>query len=49
MFVFDTDMGNGASNVETNKTRRTMRGHTHSLEMLDAIARDSKNSNKLPA
>lgn len=41
LFVFDTDMAHGASHVSTGKTRRTMRGHTHSLEMLDAMARDA--------
>lgn len=41
MFVFDTDMGHGASRVEVGKTRRTMRGHTHSLAMLQAMAKDA--------
>lgn len=42
LFVFDTDMGHGASHVAPRKTRRTMRGHTHSLEMLDAMRRDAE-------
>lgn len=42
MFVFDTDVGHGASWVSEGKTRRTMRGHTHSLEILDAMKRDAE-------
>lgn len=42
MFIFDTDMGHGASHVGPGQTRRTMRGHTHSLEMLDAMRRDAE-------
>ncbi|MEQ8508625.1 MAG: phytanoyl-CoA dioxygenase family protein [Rhodospirillaceae bacterium] len=41
LFVFDTDMAHGASHVSAGKTRRTMRGHTHSLKMLEAMAEDA--------
>ena len=41
MFVFDTDMGHGASQVQSGKNCRTMRGHTHSHAMLDAMAQDA--------
>ncbi len=37
MFVFDTDMCHGASTVQPGFTRRTMRGHTHSYDMLKAM------------
>jgi hypothetical protein len=37
MFVFDTDMCHGASTVQPGFTRRTMRGHTHSQAMLQAM------------
>ncbi|MCB2107634.1 MAG: phytanoyl-CoA dioxygenase family protein [Rhodobacteraceae bacterium] len=40
MFVFDTDVCHGASTVEPGLTRRTMRGHTHSHAMLNAMAAD---------
>jgi hypothetical protein len=37
MFVFDTDVCHGATAVQPGRVRRTMRGHTHSSEMLTAI------------
>ena len=37
LFVFDTDMCHGASRVQAGFTRRTMRGHTHSHAMLQAM------------
>lgn len=37
MFVFDTDMAHGASRVNPGKTRKSLRGHTHSHEMLQAM------------
>ena len=37
MFIFDTDMCHGASAVQPGFTRRTMRGHTHSHTMLQAM------------
>lgn len=37
MLVFDTDMAHGASRVSPGRTRRTIRGHTHSYEMLAAM------------
>jgi len=37
MFVFDTDVCHGASVVQPGYTRRTMRGHTHSHAMLQAM------------
>lgn len=37
MLVFDTDMAHGASRVSPGNVRRTMRGHTHSHEMLRAM------------
>lgn len=37
LFVFDTDICHGASSVQAGFTRRTMRGHTHSLAMLRAM------------
>ena len=37
LFIFDTDMCHGASFVESGFTRRTMRGHTHSNAMLQAL------------
>ena len=45
IFVFDTDVAHGAGQVEPGRSRRTMRGHTHSLEMLDAMARESAEAN----
>ena len=37
MFVFDTDMAHGASLVQPGKIRKTIRGHTHSLKMLERM------------
>ena len=37
LFIFDTDVCHGASRVEAGRTRRTMRGHTHSHAMLQAM------------
>ena len=37
LFIFDTDMCHGASFVKPGFTRRSMRGHTHSHEMLQAM------------
>jgi len=37
MFIFDTDVCHGASTVQPGFTRRTMRGHTHSYDMLRAM------------
>jgi len=37
MFVFDTDVCHGASVVQPGCARRTMRGHTHSHAMLQAM------------
>ena len=40
MFIFDTDMAHGASRVQPGKIRKTVRGHTHSLKMLEKIRLD---------
>ncbi len=37
LFIFDTDICHGASRVQPGRTRRTMRGHTHSHAMLKAM------------
>jgi len=37
LFIFDTDVCHGASAVQPGFARRTMRGHTHSHEMLRAM------------
>jgi hypothetical protein len=37
LFIFDTDVCHGASAVQPGFTRRTMRGHTHCHEMLQAM------------
>ncbi len=41
LFIFDTDMCHGASVVQPGFTRRTMRGHTHSHKMLQAMGIES--------
>ncbi|NKB44872.1 MAG: hypothetical protein GKS03_11405 [Alphaproteobacteria bacterium] len=48
IFVFDTDMCHGAGQVEAGRSRRTMRGHTHSRQMLDAMAQDAATTNNQP-
>jgi hypothetical protein len=37
MFVFDTDMNHGAGVVQPRLTRRTMRGHTQTNQVLRRI------------
>jgi hypothetical protein len=37
LFIFDTDVCHGASAVQSGFSRRTVRGHTHTHEMLKAI------------
>jgi len=37
MFIFDTDVCHGASAVQAGMARRSMRGHTHSHAMLQAM------------